>query len=112
MYPFNETLIIVLVVAAATLATRAFPFVLFGGKKEVPEKIKYLGAVLPPAVIAILVIYCFKDVSPFAYPHGMPELIAAVIVAVVHIWKRNNLISIATGTVAYMFMVQTVFLTA
>jgi branched-subunit amino acid transport protein AzlD len=100
---------VILVVAAATFLTRFLPFALFGGGKEVPALVKNLGDLLPPAVIAILVVYCLKGVSLMVVPHGFPEFISVGIVALLHIWKRNNLLSIGGGTLLYMVLVQMVF---
>lgn len=85
------------------------PFLLFPAGKKVPKTVEYLGKVLPPAVIGMLVVYCFKSVNPAAFPFGLPELIASATVVLLHIWKRNNLLSIGVGTVLYMVLVQTVF---
>lgn len=71
--------------------------------------IQYLGKVLPPAVIGMLVIYCLKSVNVLAAPFGLPELIAVAAVILLHVWKRNNLLSIGAGTVLYMFLIQVVF---
>lgn len=109
MFDFKTTLIIVLAVAICTFFTRLFPFVVFSGKKETPDFIKYLGKSLPPAVIAILVIYCFKSTNLFVHPYGIPEFLAIVAVIMVHLWKRNNLLSIGTGTIFYMILIQKVF---
>ena len=57
----------------------------------------------------MLVVYCLKDVRPLAYPHGIPELLGIALVALLHVWKRNSLLSIGAGTVAYMLLVQLVF---
>lgn len=105
----GRSLLIIIAVAATTFATRAIPFLLFPKGKEIPPMVQYLGKVLPPAVIGMLIIYCFKSVSVFRHPYGLPELIAAVVVIVLHVWKRNNLLSIGAGTVLYMFLVQQVF---
>lgn len=107
--PVPQSIAIIAVVAVCTYLTRAAAFLLFGGKKQVPDAVRYLGRVLPPAIIAILVVYCLKGIEPLAYPHGAPELIAVAAVAVLHVWKRNNLLSIGLGTVFYMFLVQVVF---
>ena len=104
-----RSLLIILIVSITTFATRVIPFLLFPKGKEIPPLIKYLGAVLPPAVIGMLVIYCLKSVNLFSYPHGAPELIAGLVVVVLHVWKRNNLLSIGVGTVLYMFLIQSVF---
>ena len=71
--------------------------------------ILYLGKVLPCAVMGMLVVYCLKDVAFLQAPFGLPELIGIVVVALLHLWKRNSLLSIGVGTVAYMLLVQFVF---
>ena len=104
-----QAILIIAVVAVCTFLTRYFPFALFGGSKEVPHSVKYLGSILPPSVIAILVVYCIKTINLTIYPCGLPELISVLFVAGIHIWKRNNLMSIGLGTVLYMILVQFVF---
>lgn len=98
---------LILVMAVGTALLRFLPFLVF--RKSTPPYIAYLGKVLPPALIGMLVIYCFKDVSFAAAPHGLPELIAAGCVVILHTWKRNSLISILGGTAIYMLLVQVVF---
>lgn len=105
----TQLFIAVLVIAAAVIATRACPFLLFPVGKETPKAILYLGNTLPYALMALLVVYCLKGVSVLAYPHGIPELIAIAVVAVLHLWKKNTLLSIGVGTALYMFFVQTIF---
>ena len=99
--------VLVAVMAAVTMLLRFLPFLVF--RKEPPAYITYLGKVLPPAIIGMLVIYCLKDVSLFTHPFGLPELIAVAGVAAVQAWKRNSLISILTGTVLYMVLIRLVF---
>lgn len=98
---------LILVMAIGTALLRFLPFLVF--RKSTPPYIAYLGKVLPPALIGMLVIYCFKNVSFAAAPHGLPELIAAGCVVILHAWKRNSLISILGGTAIYMLLVQVVF---
>lgn len=105
----ERSLLIIFAVALTTFATRAIPFLLFPKGKEIPPLVQYLGRVLPPAVIGMLIIYCFKSVNFLSAPFGIPELIAAAVVVILHVWKRNNLLSIGVGTVLYMFLVQKVF---
>ena len=100
---------IIAVAAIVTLFIRAIPFVLFGGKREVPETVTYLGKVLPPAIMIILVVYCVKGINLMVGNHGIPELLSIAVVASLHIWKRNTLLCIAVGTVLYMILVQVVF---
>lgn len=106
---FWRSVIIIVLVAITTLATRAIPFILFPEGKKIPKAVEYLGKVLPPAVIGMLVVYCFKSVNVMVNPFGLPELIAGIVVAVLHLWKRNNLLSIGVGTILYMILIQAVF---
>ena len=105
----EHSVAIIGVVALCTLLTRALPFWIFGGKKEVPKTVKYLGGVLPPAIMVILVIYCLKNISIFEGSRGIPEVLAIGMVVVLHLWKKNTLLSIGIGTVFYMILVQMVF---
>jgi len=99
--------VLVAVMAAVTMLLRFLPFLVF--KKKTPPAISYLGQVLPPAMIGMLVIYCLKDVQLQAAPFGAPELIAGSLVILLQIWKRSSLLSILAGTLAYMLLVQLVF---
>lgn len=99
----------VAVMAAVTFLTRVLPFLLFGRGGKVPAVVLYLGKCLPAAVIAMLIVYCLRGIT-FTAPSGwLPSLIAAAAVVVLHLWKKNNLLSILGGTVLYMVLVQVVF---
>ena len=104
-----QTILMILAVAAGTQLTRWLPFWLFPEKKEPPTIVTYLGRVLPAATMGLLVVYCLKGVSWTAAPHGIPELLSVAVVAVLHRWKGNVLLSIAGGTALYMVLVQMVF---
>lgn len=104
-----QALISIAVIAGLTFLTRALPFVLFPNNKPIPKYVKYLGDVLPFAVIGMLIVYCLKDTAVISFPYGLPELIAIVFVVAVHKWKHNLLFSILGGTVLYMVLVQLVF---
>lgn len=100
---------LVAVMAAVTFLTRALPFLLFGRGEEPPRVVLYLGRFLPPAVIAMLIVYCYRSLD-FAQPAGWaPGLIAGAAVVALHVWKRNNMLSIVGGTILYMVLVQAVF---
>ena len=91
------------------MLTRFLPFLLFPAGKPTPKYIQYLGRVLPAAVFGMLVVYCLKNVQILSGSHGLPEAIAIAVVAALHLWKKNTLLSIAVGTVCYMLLVQVVF---
>ena len=107
--PNSQTFEMILIMAAITFFIRGLPFLLFHGNKKTPAYIIYLGKVLPYALIGLLVIYCFKDVSPLASPYAMPEIIATAAIIFLHAWKRNTLLSIGGGTAFYMFLSQVIF---
>ena len=115
------------VMALITFLTRVLPFLLFDRGDSPPKLVLYLGRMLPPAVIAMLIVYCLRSPS-IAVPAEMtetlsgylaaavsffvgwaPQLIAGLVVVVLHVWKRNNLLSIFGGTILYMILVQVVF---
>ncbi len=105
----TEQIITVCMVIAGTIATRFLPFILFPSKKPTPVFVRYLGKMLPSAALGLLVIYSFKDVSILGGTHGIPELIATAAVVLLHLWKRQMLLSIAGGTILYMLLLQFVF---
>ena len=100
---------IVVIATLVTMATRFLPFLIFGNEKKTPAIIVYLGKVLPYAIMGMLVVYCMKDVAFLSYPYGIPEILGCIVVAVLHLLKRNSLLSIGVGTVFYMVLVQLVF---
>ena len=107
----TDTHVIATVVIASviTAALRFAPFLIFGKGCKTPELVAYLGKVLPCAIMGMLVVYCLKDISLTSAPFGIPELLGCLIVAGLHIWKRNTLLSIGLGTLCYMLMVQFLF---
>ncbi|QOX63453.1 branched-chain amino acid transporter AzlD [Anoxybacterium hadale] len=106
---FGASALIILVISAVTFGLRAAPFLLFSRSGQIPKVIVYLGNVLPPAVMGMLIVYCLKNVSMMNAPHGIPELIAVTVVVGLHLWRKNNLLSIIGGTAVYMFLVQFIF---
>ena len=101
-----QALWIVLVCAGVTLALRALPFICFGGKGGIPAWVTSLGKMLPPAIMAALVVYCLKSVPFGTLEDGAKQLIAAAVVVALHLWKRSTLLSIAAGTAAYMLLIR------
>ena len=104
-----HSIALIAVMAAVTMALRFLPFLVFPEGKKLPRFLEYLGAVLPGAIMGMLVVYCFKSTSVVSWPYGMPELIASAIVIITYLLFKKSLISIGLGTVAYMLLVQLVF---
>lgn len=105
----TTSLLIILAVAGTTFATRVVPFLVFPKGKEIPRVVQYLGRVLTPAVIGMLVVYCLRATPVLTRPYGIPEALSVIVTAGLHVWKRNNLLSIGAGTILYMFLIQAVF---
>lgn len=105
----TQQIITVAMVVLGTAVTRFLPFLVFPSGKPTPKYVQFLGKFLPTAVFGLLVIYSLKDVNVFAGSHGIPEMIAILLVIILHVWKRQMLLSIAGGTVCYMLLVQLVF---
>ena len=104
-----QSVLTIAAVVLGTVTTRFLPFLLFPDNKELPPFIRYLGKVLPYAVMGLLVVYSLKDVTILDGNHGVPEAIALFFLVVLHLWKKNMLLSIAGGTILYMILIQTVF---
>ena len=104
-----QTLGIILAVAAGTQLTRWLPFWLFPEKKQPPAVVTYLGRVLPPAMMGLLLVYSLRNVSFASAGQWLPECIAIAVTAGLHLWRRNSLLSIAGGTITYMLLVQVIF---
>lgn len=105
-----QEILIVALLAIATMITRFLPFLIFPPEKKVPEYVEYLGKTLPYATMGLLVVYCLKGIQLTAAPFALPELLAVAVIVMIHWWKGNSLLSIGAGTVFYMFLVQIVFL--
>lgn len=104
-----QQIITIAAVVLGTVITRFLPFIVFREGKPTPKYIQYLGKVLPSAVFALLVVYCLKNVSFISGNHGLPEIISIAVTALLHLWKKQMLLSIAGGTICYMLLVQLVF---
>ena len=102
----TQRIITIGMVVIGTMLTRFLPFILFPKNRETPKHIQYLGKALPSAVFGLLIVYCLKNVDILSGTHGIPELIAIIVVIALHLWKRQMLFSIAAGTVCYMVLVQ------
>ena len=101
-----QAVLAILVMAAVTFLTRALPFLLFGRGEKIPPVVLYLGKYLPPAVIAMLIVYCLKSVPFGTMADGAKQLIAAAAVVALHLWKKNTLLSIGAGTALYMLLIR------
>lgn len=102
-------LLATLIMYLVTFSLRGFVFVAFGRNRKPPKVILYIGAVISPAIIAALIVYCFRNTNISSPAYGIPEVVATITCIALHVWKRNPLISIITSTVVYMLLVQHAF---
>lgn len=97
-------LLVVFISALITFLLRALPFVIFHGERRMPESVLKLGKVLPATIMAVLIIYCVKDIFGDMVGIGIPKILAILVVAGSYKWKHNTFLSIAAGTVMYMVL--------
>ena len=98
------SLILILIMAGITALLRFLTFILF--TENTPKSVSYLGEVLPYAIIAMLMVYCLRETDFLRGSHGIPEIISVLLVAILHKWKHNILLSILGGTIGYMLLIQ------
>lgn len=106
---FGYSAAIIIIVASVTGLVRAVPYLLFGRKKELPTTIRYLGTVLPAAIMIILVLYCIRNINLRNFPFGLAEITSIAVVIAAQVAKKNTFLSIFLGTASYMLLVRTVF---
>lgn len=106
---FTQELVTIAVVILGTMVTRFLPFMLFPANKETPPLVSFLGRMLPTAVMGMLVVFSLKDTPVFSGSHGVPEALAVALTIVLQATVRNLLLTIAAGTIFYMYLVQYVF---
>ena len=97
------------VIVLVTAFLRFLPFLLFGKNNQTPAIIEKLSKVLSYAIMGMLVVYCLKDITFDAFSNYIPHLVSTLVVVLLHVWKRNTLLSIICATICYMFLVQVVF---
>ncbi len=106
--PNGKLIAAIAVMAVITALLRFLPFLIFKNRKT-PRLISYMGDVLPFAIMGMLVVYCLKDLTFTSSSGFMPAIIACAVVVISYILKKNTILSIVGGTVAYMLLIQFVF---
>ncbi len=101
-----QQIITIGVAVAAIVFTRFLPFTLFRSGRKTPSWVLYLGKSLPPAIFALLVIYCMRDISFSIGGHGVIQLVSVLVTFFLHIRHRNMILSIAGGTLCYMILIR------
>ena len=96
------------IMSLVTILLRFIPFIFLNDKKDY-KLLNYLSKVLPPAIMGMLVVYCLRDVNFLSLESFVPAFIASGTVVLVHLWKRKTLLSILSGNVVYMILLQMIF---
>ena len=104
MNEYVRLILVIGVCAVCTMLTRAIPFLVFRDANKVPKTVLYLGKVLPPAVIATLVIFALRNTDFLTGSHGLPEIIGVLAAGILHWIFRNSFVSIGLSTVLYMVL--------
>ncbi|MBO5690306.1 MAG: AzlD domain-containing protein [Spirochaetaceae bacterium] len=99
----NNALIATLIAALVIFATRLFTFALYS-KREPPSILRFIEKYIPPMIMAILLIYCLKDLDFTTRPFGLPQIIALLVTVVSYLWKGNSMVSIFGGTIVFMLL--------
>lgn len=102
----NQQVIIIGMCVLGTMAMRFLPFLIFSSKRPTPKYIRYLGQVLAPASYAMIIVYCLRNVDLGQGTYGLPEMVAIAITVLLQLWKRQTVLSVATGTISYMILLQ------
>lgn len=98
-----QALIAMIVSGLIVFSLRAFPFVLFS-KREPPKLFRFIQRYIPPMMMAVLLVYCLKDVQFTRPPFSLPEIAALAFTVIAHVWKGNSMISIFGGTALFMVL--------
>lgn len=104
----TQQIITILLIAACVVTTRALSFILFPSKDKTPRFVQFLSKYLASAVFGMLVVYCLKDVHFATGNHGIPELLGTLVCVVLHLWRKNMLLTFAGGTIFYMILIQNI----
>lgn len=100
-----EIYIAIAIMVIVNFLTRLFPF-LFFGKSELPSSIVFIERFFPAVIMTILIIYSIKDIDFNIAPYGLKQIGAIAFTVVLHLVFKNYLISIFSGTIFYMLLVQ------
>lgn len=101
----SAALTAMVICALITYFYRAVPFIAFSGKRKMPASLEKLGKLLPPAIMMILVVYSFRSLPSSDLPTALSMIIAALVTAGMHLWKKNTILSVFAGTMVYIILV-------
>ena len=102
----TNVLIMIAASAAVTFFLRVLPFFAFSGNRKMPEWLDRLGQALPPAIMAVLIVYCLKDIPADYRTSALPKLAGVAATVLSYKLKHNTLASLVLGTGVYMVLLR------
>jgi branched-subunit amino acid transport protein AzlD len=117
MLSIPQALVYTFAMGVVILFCRAFPFLFFRegqeegisgtGKKSRRELfLGFVEKIVPPVAMTVLAFNAIAGSLKSGLREGVPVIIAAAFTVLVHLWKRNPLISIFGGTAVYMILIK------
>ena len=103
MLSLSQAFMASIAMALVILFCRALPFLFFSGKKT-PKFLSFVETYMPALAMAVLALSPYASLRWSRAPHGVPEVVAGIVVLGLHLWKRNPLLSILGGTGLYMVL--------
>jgi|GEM_PF-6479026 len=102
----SEALQVILACALVTYMIRLAPHLLSGVLPEDNAAIQSLMDKLPLAVMAVLVVYCFKDVVDAPVSLGVPSLVAGTLCVVFYRRTHKMMPVLILSTAVYMCLIR------
>ena len=91
----------IVIAALITLALRAFPFVLIKAARRHERLFAYLGAVMPPGIMAILALYAISTLQWQGHSAWISLMALIVLIALEH-RLRQPVISLCVALAVYV----------
>ena len=103
MLSVSQALVAIFVSSAIIYATRILPFVVFSSGNP-PKIVRFVEKYSPSLIMAVLVVYCFKDVHFESAGSVVPFAAGVVSTAVLQLTLKNTMVSIFSSTALYMIL--------
>lgn len=103
-----EFFLIIIMCAIITFGLRALPFAIFRGERKMLVWLEQLGKELPPLIMAVLIVYCLRDIMTDPKHIGIAQMAGVLATAISYKWKHNTLLSIISGTAVYICMISVI----
>lgn len=110
MTSFTALIIVTFASSLIIFCERGFPFFLFA-RKNPPKILSFVEKYIPPMIMAALTLYCLKDMNftqnnQINFQGFIPYIGGLGVTIALHLWKRNSLLSIFSGTAVFMILIR------